>query len=232
MAVPNAVTVVPVDAFGRPINPGMVTRVNPQAFAQVRPTLEPLTLTPLRNAVLHSAWGRGKIDLPPGIAKRLYETPVVVGSTPVAPPFKKDLARALRVEPVNEKIKNQKFKVKDGRSIGAAQVEGERQIDVGKEAARENKDARKEVRQIEQQQRKDYQKNNAHSRRSSKGVSHDHRRNKSEIRQKAKPAKVKEAAQPEVQGGPPARGAAKHENKQPPGQSQPRGGGKGQGQKP
>jgi hypothetical protein len=109
--------------------------------------------------VLHSAWGRGKIDLPPGIARKLYETPVVVGSAPVAPPFKKDLARALRVQPVNE-IKNQKFKVKDGRNVGAAQVEGDgqRQIEVGKEAARENKDARKEVRQIEQQQRKDYQK--------------------------------------------------------------------------
>jgi hypothetical protein len=232
MAVPNAVTVVPVDAFGRPINPGMVTRVNPQAFAQVRPTLEPLTLTPLRNAVLHSAWGRGKIDLPPGIAKRLYETPVVVGSTPVAPPFKKDLARALRVEPVNEKIKNQKFKVKDGRSIGAAQVEGERQIDVGKEAARENKDARKEVRQIEQQQRKDYQKE---QRAQQKVEQKSFPRPQAEQvgnPSKAKPAKVKEAAQPEVQGGPPARGAAKHENKQPPGQSQPRGGGKGKGKKP
>ena len=206
----------------------MVTRVNPQAVAQVRPTLEPLTLTPLRNAVLHSAWGRGKIDLPPGIAKKLYETPVVVGSTPVAPPFKKDLARALRVEPVNEKIKNQKFKVKDGRNIGAAQVEGDgkRQIDVGKEAARENKDARKEVRQIEQQQRTKEQR--AQQKVEQKGF-HEHRENKSEIRSKAKPPKVKEASQPQVQGGPPARGAAKHENKQPPGQSQPSGGGKGKG---
>jgi len=234
MAVPNAVTVVPVDAFGRPINPGMVMRVNPQTVAQVRPTLEPLTLTPLRNAVLHSAWGRGKIDLPPGIAKKLYETPVVVGSAPVAPPFRKDLARALRVEPVNEKIKNQKFKVKDGRSIGSAQVEGDgkQQIDVGKEAARENKDARKEVRQIEQQQRKDYQKE---QRAQQKVEQKSFPRTQGEQvgnPVKLKPPKVREAAQPQVQGGPPARGAAKHENKQSPGQSQPRGGGKGKGKKP
>ena len=45
----------------------------------MRPTLDPLTLTPLRNAVIHSAWGRGKIDLPPGIAKKLSDTPVFVG---------------------------------------------------------------------------------------------------------------------------------------------------------
>jgi len=232
MAVPNAVTVVPVDAFGRPINPGMVTRVNPQAFAQVRPTLEPLTLTPLRNAVLHSAWGRGKIDLPPGIARKLYETPVVVGSAPVAPPFKKDLARALRVQPVNE-IKNQKFKVKDGRNVGAAQVAGDsKPIDVGKEAARENKEARKEVRQIEQQQRKDYQK----EQRAQQKVEQKSfpRAQGAQVGNpvKANPPKVKAAPQPQIQGGPPARGAAKHPGKQPAGQSQPGGGGKGKGKKP
>jgi len=213
----------------------MVTRVNPQAFAQVRPTLEPLTLTPLRNAVLHSAWGRGKIDLPPGIAKKLYETPVVVGSAPVAPPFKKDLARALRVEPVNEKIKGQKFKVKDGRSVGAAQVEGDgqRQIEVGKEAARENKDARKEVRQIEQQQRKDYQKEQRAQQKVEQKSLPRAQGEPAGNPVKFKPPKAKEAPQPQVQGGPPARGAAKHENKQPPGQSQPKGGGgKGKGKKP
>jgi hypothetical protein len=175
------------------------------------------------------------MDLPPGIAKKLYETPVVVGSAPVAPPFKKDLARALRVEPVNDKIKDQKFKVKDGRNIGAAQVEGDgkRQIDVGKEAARENKDARKEVRQIEQQQRKDYQKEQrAQQKVEQKGFP---RTQGEQVGNpvKLKPPKVKEASQPQVQGGPP-RGAAKHENKQPPGQSQPKGGGggKGKGKKP
>ena len=69
LAIPGAVTVVPVDAFGRVIDPRSVRRIDQSALASVRPTLDPLTLTPLRNAVLHSAWGRGKIDLPPGMPK-------------------------------------------------------------------------------------------------------------------------------------------------------------------
>src|SRR2546426_8624946 len=116
LAVPTAVTVVPVDYWGRTIDPRVVTRVNPQMLTQVRPVLDPLLLTPLRNAVVHSAWGRGKIDLPPGIAKKLNETPVFVAAAPVAPPFRKDLAKVLRVEPVPEKVKNQKFKVRDERN--------------------------------------------------------------------------------------------------------------------
>ena len=38
-------------------------------LAQVNPVLDPLLVTPLRNAVVNSAWGRGKTDIPPGIAR-------------------------------------------------------------------------------------------------------------------------------------------------------------------
>src|SRR2546430_12888134 len=51
---------ISVDAFGRQIDPRIVTRLNPQMLAQVRPVLDPLMATPLRNAVLHSAWGRSE----------------------------------------------------------------------------------------------------------------------------------------------------------------------------
>ena len=104
LRVPSAVTVVPLDAFGRTIDPRMVRRADTQQLAQVRPVLDPLTLTPLRNAVIHSAWGRGKIDLPPGIAKKLNDTPVLVGNVP-SPPFRKDLAKDLRVEPLPDKVR-------------------------------------------------------------------------------------------------------------------------------
>jgi uncharacterized protein DUF6600/FecR-like protein len=115
LQVPGAVTVVTLDQFGRVIDPNVIRRVDVQTLAQVRPELEPLRLTPLRNAVVHSAWGRGKIDLPPGIAKKLVETPVVISTTPAAPPFRKDLARVLRVEQAPERAKNQKLNVKDER---------------------------------------------------------------------------------------------------------------------
>jgi len=148
---------VPVDYWGRPIDPRVIRRLDAATLAQVRPTLEPLLLTPLRNAVIHSAWGRGKIDLPPGIAKKLDDRRVILGTAPVIPPFKKDLARALRLDGLDDKVKNQKFKVRDERNIDAAQADAVRrqqQIDaLAREAERGNRDARRQIRQLEQQQR-------------------------------------------------------------------------------
>jgi len=119
--------------------------MDPQVFASVRPTLDPLTLTPLRNAVMHSAWGRGKIDLPPGIAKKLYDTPVFVGAAPGESRFRKDLAKSLRVERVSDNARNQKLNIKDER-------QEVKQADNGRK--QEDKQVQQQARQVEQQQRK------------------------------------------------------------------------------
>jgi hypothetical protein len=161
LSVPGAVTVVPVDNFTQIIDPRRVTRADSRTLAQVRPVLDPLTLTPLRNAVLHSAWGRGKIDLPPGIAKKLYNTPVLTSAAPLAPPFRKDLARDMRVEPVPERAKNQKLQLRDERQAEAGRTSDQagqendaaRRQQLAAEAARGNKDARRQMQQLEQQQR-------------------------------------------------------------------------------
>jgi Family of unknown function (DUF6600)/FecR protein len=113
--VPGAVTVVPIDDFTRGVDLGRARRADRQILANVNPVLDPLTLTPLRNAVIHSAWGRGKKDIPPGIAKKLDDTRVVTTTSPIAVPFNRDLARAMRVEPVSNRMKNEKFKVRDER---------------------------------------------------------------------------------------------------------------------
>jgi hypothetical protein len=158
-AIPGAVTVVPVDAWGRPINPRTIQRVDQQRLASVRSTLDPLTLTPLRNAVVHSAWGRGKIDLPPGIARKLNDTPVYLGADVRESKFRKDLPKSMRVERVSDQAKSQKFKVRDER-------QQEQQADTGRKqdsgrvngvANKDNKDAQQQTRQLEQQQRKDTQ---------------------------------------------------------------------------
>jgi hypothetical protein len=160
LAIPGAVTVVPIDAFGRVIDPRMVRRVDSRVLASVRPTLEPLMLTPLRNAAVNSAWGRGKIDLPPGIAKKLSGRPVFVGVEPVRRRGN-DLARGLRVERVPDKVKKEKFKVRDDR--GGAPVRTGKPEDVARkqqidrlagEAAKGNRQAEKQVRQLQQEQRK------------------------------------------------------------------------------
>jgi hypothetical protein len=166
LAIPGAVTVVPVDAWGRAIDPRSVRVVDQQRLASVRSTLDPLTLTPLRNAVVHSAWGRGKIDLPPGIAKKLRDTPVYVGSDIRPSPFRRDLAKSMRVERVSDNARNQKFKIKDERTAvqqvdNGRKQEGDRKLEAdarretdrqSAEAARGNKKAE---RQVEQQQRKE-----------------------------------------------------------------------------
>jgi hypothetical protein len=120
--IPGAVTVIPVDDFSRG-DWRHFRRADRAMLAQVRPVLDPLTLTPLRNAVVHSAWGRGKKDLPPGIAKKLDETAVVTSAAPVAPPFRRDLRQSLRVQSVPDKVKGQKFKVRDERqNVGTDQA--------------------------------------------------------------------------------------------------------------
>ena len=108
----------------------------------MRSTLDPLTLTPLRNAVIHSAWGRGKIDLPPGIAKKLRDTPVYVGSDIRESRSRKDLAKWMRVERVPDKARNEKFKIKDDR--GEARIDNGRKQETDRasaEAAKANKEA-------------------------------------------------------------------------------------------
>ncbi|HXT64674.1 MAG TPA: hypothetical protein VN696_16655, partial [Pyrinomonadaceae bacterium] len=260
-AVPNAVTVVPVDYFNRPIDSRYVRHVNPASLAQVRPTLDPLLVTPLRNAVVHSAWGRGKIDLPPGIAKKLNETPVVLGTTPTAPPFRKDLDKSMRLERSSDKAKLQ---VRDDRGVGTAgvgtaKVEGWRkqQETPVAPAARENKDERQQVRQQEQQQRSISRQQQKFERRNTPAAQGAPVANPVKNREAPRPQiqrapPVREAPRPQVQRAPPVREAprpqvqrsqpaaaapAKHQDKQPPGQSKAPGGGgggggKGHGKKP
>jgi FecR protein len=115
---PNAVTMVPIDDFNRDVDFRRVRHADRQMLANVNPVLDPLTLTPLRNAVIHSAWGRGKKDLPPGIAKKLNDTFVVTSSAPVAPPFRRNLARDMRVESADKRFGNRQFKVRDERGQG------------------------------------------------------------------------------------------------------------------
>jgi hypothetical protein len=214
-SVPNAINVIPVDNFDRPIDARFVRHVNPNtvAIAQVRPTLDPLLLTPLRNAVVHSAWGRGKIDVPPGIAKKLQETPVVVGTTPVAPPFRKDLDRSLHVERIEERAKNQKLNVRDERNTSTQQVEanrGNQQSNaVSREAFRGSRVTGREFRQQEQQQRT---VERAQPRIEPRAVPRvEGGRVGNPVRERPQPEfkgpPVREAPRPQIQRGPPVREA-------------------------
>ena len=234
LGIPGAVTVVAVDAFGRVIDPRSIRRIDQQRLAALRPTLDPLTLTPLRNAVIHSAWGRGKIDLPPGIAKKLRDTPVFVGGDIRESRFRKDLAKSMRVERVSDKGRNQKFKVKDERQE-SQQVDHARKQEIDRlnaEATRGDKEAQRQVRQLEQQQRK-ATRDQAKATRAQKPT-HDKAQPKAVQRPKGErvgnPAKPKaQSEQPSKhEAKQPSQGASKQERKQEP-PAQPSGQGKGKG---
>jgi len=172
--IPGAVTVVPLDAWGRPIDPRSIRRIESRNWASLRPTLDPLTLTPLRNAVIHSAWGRGKIDLPPGIAKKLRDTRVYVSGDIRESPSRKNLAKSMRVERVSDNARNQKFKVKDERQQ-SQQVDQARKPDsewLNIEAKRGDKKAKEQVRQPEQQQKKEARAQGSNQKSDQRNVQH------------------------------------------------------------
>ena len=161
--VPGAVTVASIDDFTRG---GFDWRRSRKAdrnmLAQVNPVLDPLLVTPLRNAVVHSAWGRGKIDIPPGIAKKLNDTQVVTSVEPVAPRFRPDLAKTMRVNPASDRAKGQKFQVRDERQAqdrGAPPKAAQAPAPVQQQQPRAVEQRgrgqeQREARRVEQQQRK------------------------------------------------------------------------------
>jgi len=249
LGIPGAVTVVPVDAWGRPIDRRILQRIDQQRLVGVTSTLDPLTLTPLRNAVIHSAWGRGKMDLPPGIAKKLYDTRVFVGNDVRESKFQKDRAKSMRVERVSDQARNHEFKVRDER-------QQERQADTGRrqemgrvngEARKDNKDnkaAEKQTRQLEQQQRKDTRDQEKADRskqpaqqpgqQKAQGPGQDKAQRKAQQPQAqgervGKPAKSE--AKPQTTGAPKER-KQKSPAAQPGDQGKGQGGGKGKGKKP
>src|SRR5712691_4297788 len=121
ISVPGAVTVVDTRSFDRVIDRSVITRVDSQIIARVHPVLDPLAVDPLRRAAFETRATQRRIDVPRAITQRLNSTPVVTGTAPVAPPFRRDLARALRVESVPDRAINQKLQFRDERAATVPQ---------------------------------------------------------------------------------------------------------------
>jgi hypothetical protein len=159
--VPGAVTVVPTYDFGRVIDPTIVTRVDPQTLASVRPVLNPLTVDPLRTAAFQTRETRQRIDVPRQVEQQIVNTPVVASTIPTAR-FNRDLARSLRVEPVAAQAKNQKLQISDQRAaqgqvtqpsnIAAEQARERQMADLAKQSARGDRNARQQMQELRKQQ--------------------------------------------------------------------------------
>jgi hypothetical protein len=156
--VPGAVTVVTFDEFTRGFDGRRARKADRNMLAQVNPVLDPLLLTPLRNAVLNSAWGRGKKDIPPGIARKLDDTTVITSTAPVEPRFNRDIAKRMRVETAPDRAKGQKFQVRDERrGKGAEQQQAPARTAVSQPEPvqpRRDQGAQRDERRVEQEQRR------------------------------------------------------------------------------
>ncbi|HEX7297333.1 MAG TPA: FecR family protein, partial [Pyrinomonadaceae bacterium] len=155
MGVPGAVAVLPIDDFVRGYDDDRrIRRWDRRDFEGRNAVLDPLLMTPLRNAVVHSAWGyRGKKDLPPGIAKKLYERQVIASSAPQDLPFRRDFARRFGVATVPDRVKNKRFKVNERPEKQFSRVgEGDRG-NFRSNGERFDRSSNRELKRIEQQQR-------------------------------------------------------------------------------
>src|SRR2546423_426751 len=113
--VPNAVTAIPVQDFGRVIDPRVITRIDPQTVVQYRAVLDPLTVAPLRQAAFATRQAERRIDVPKSVEQRI-NTPVVTAAAPTAPAFRRDLATAMRAQTIPDRVKNQKLQLNDQRA--------------------------------------------------------------------------------------------------------------------
>lgn len=199
--VPGAVTVVSIDDFNRDFDWRRVRKADRNMLASVNPVLDPLLLTPLRNAAVRSAWGRGKIDIPPGIARKLNDTNVITSSAPVAPRFRPNLAKDLRVNTAPDRAQGQKFQVRDERSgRGAPQAQTSQQPVAPQQGPpaqpqRDTAAAQREQRRVEQEQRR--QQNE--QRRANRGAAQAERAAKPVRKQQPQGERVAAPARPQPQ---------------------------------
>ncbi|HEU4594758.1 MAG TPA: DUF6600 domain-containing protein [Pyrinomonadaceae bacterium] len=160
LQVPGAVTVIPAEYFGRAIDRKALAKGRPDRFDGARPVFDPLSVAMLRQAALQTTNTRRRVDMPPGLAKRLEGTQVFTSARPFAPPFRDGQAKALRAEAVPEKQKKQKLQFRDERQAARANVpavaapeRGRRIESLAAEAARGNKDAARQAQELRRQER-------------------------------------------------------------------------------
>jgi hypothetical protein len=164
--VPGAVTVVSAEDFGRVIDEKEIKKFDRERFAQARPVLDPLSVGELRQLALKTTNEHRRVDIPPGIAKKLDATQVFTSAKPFAPPFREGRVWEVpRVEPVPEKQKKQKLQFKDERQVVQEEVpvraavptpdrKPERQVRaLEAEAARGSHDVRREMQELRRQER-------------------------------------------------------------------------------
>jgi len=93
----------------------VLVNADPRRFGESPPVLEPFSVALLRQAALQTTNTLRRVDIPPGIAKKLDDTYVYTSARPYAPPFLEGKTTPARAEVVSESQKKQKLQFKDER---------------------------------------------------------------------------------------------------------------------
>ncbi len=176
MNVPQAITVVPVDGFTSRIDPYRVARINQQLIAQSRAVIDPYAYDNLRHAAVQFDGGRrrSKKFMRRELEQRLLNTPVVASAVPVVPSGHNRMLESLHVQQVTDKQRKNRLKFeRNGQVITAgnsrrmvlpnpnasevAQERGQRIAALKTQAAQGNQEARREMKQLRKQEKREAQ---------------------------------------------------------------------------
>jgi hypothetical protein len=117
---PQAVTVVPVQDFTRAVERRRLAVVNPQAYAQTQPVLDPYAIESVRNLAIANDSGRAKFKMAKALRNQAFNTPVVTSVQPLVIPGRENINEGLQVATVPEKQRKNKLRVQKGAEVMSA----------------------------------------------------------------------------------------------------------------
>ncbi|MFY9611313.1 MAG: FecR family protein [Blastocatellia bacterium] len=120
---PSGVTVVPVQALKRRIEPNLIAQVDPQVIARSKPTADPFAVEGVRELAIKRK-GEGRKQLARA-EQQAFDRPVLTSRKLTSLPAETNLAKTLRVEPVSGEVKNKTLKIdRTGQVITARRPDG------------------------------------------------------------------------------------------------------------
>ena len=165
----NAVTVVPVQAFTRPIDQSVIVPTNPQWIQQAQPVSDPYQVESVRQLAFAQARAERKQARREMAGAAMFNRPVVTSVAPVVPQVGADAAQALQYQPVPEKQKRNKLQVENSGQVVMAQrpdgvpltsgqssqqaVADQRLAALRTRLAQGDRSAKQELRQLKQERR-------------------------------------------------------------------------------
>ena len=153
---PGAVTVVPVRAFTREIDPRVIAPVDAGLIRRSRAVLDPFSVEGVRELAIRHDDGRRRIKFERREQEAL-NTRVLASTTPEALPARGNLAKGLRVEAVPEKRRENKLKINETSQVTSARrpdglpqplAQSQRMSELASRAEQGDKSARREMRQL------------------------------------------------------------------------------------